>query len=323
MIRKLNVTLFFLFIIFIATAQTSKVIQNYIKTYRAIAIQEMQRSGVPAAITLAQGIHETMAGQSDLVQKSNNHFGIKCKEGYSGPYVLHDDDRRNERFMKYDSPEQSYMDHSNFLKDRSRYAQLFQLAPTDYRSWAYGLKRAGYATNPYYANIIIKLIEDYNLQDYSLIALGKKDMPDDMKEYFAGRNIEKKEIAPDPIVPKYPETEFRINDTKVVFVKKGTAYSEVAQKYNIPLQWLISFNDVNNATDVTLKDQLVFLQLKRTFSKNEMHEVKDGESIYDVAQTEGIRLESLLIYNHLTKFASPAIGSVLYLQERTNKIALN
>src|SRR3954464_13828179 len=128
-------------------AQSSQTIKNYIASYKDIAIQEMQRTGVPAAITLAQGIHETSAGTSDLVVKSNNHFGIKCKSEWTGAAVYHDDDAKGECFRKYDDPFQSYRDHSDFLKNRPYYASLFQLNPTDYKAWAYGLKKAGYATN--------------------------------------------------------------------------------------------------------------------------------------------------------------------------------
>ena len=154
-------------------AQQADVIRNYIETYRDIAITEMQRTGVPAAIKLAQGIHETTAGTSDLVRRSNNHFGIKCKSNWTGESVSHTDDAPHECFRKYDEPSQSYKDHSDFLKGSSRYASLFNLDPLDYEGWAYGLKKAGYATNPRYPQIIIKLVETYQLQDYTLIALGK------------------------------------------------------------------------------------------------------------------------------------------------------
>ena len=154
-------------------AQPAEAIIAYISKYKDLAIAEMQRSGVPASITLAQGIHETFAGQSVLVQKSNNHFGIKCKNNWVGKSVSHDDDARGECFRAYNAAEDSYRDHSDFLKNSPRYAFLFKYDPTDYESWAYGLKKAGYATNPKYSQVLIKLIRDYNLQDYTLLALGK------------------------------------------------------------------------------------------------------------------------------------------------------
>src|SRR4029078_6564331 len=153
--------------------QSADAILAYITRYKDLAIAEMKRTGVPAAITLAQGIHETEAGTSVLVKKSNNHFGIKCKDEWRGESVSHDDDARGECFRKYSAPEDSYRDHSDFLKNRPNYASLFTLDPTDYQAWAYGLKKAGYATNPKYAQILIKLIQDYSLEDYTLIAMGK------------------------------------------------------------------------------------------------------------------------------------------------------
>jgi hypothetical protein len=163
-------------------AQPAEAIQQYIDQYKDLAIAEMKRTGVPASIKLAQGIHETMAGQSELVQKSNNHFGIKCKTGWNGPSVRHTDDARNECFRKYETAMASYQDHSNFLKSSGRYASLFELDPTDYAAWAKGLKSAGYATNPVYAQTLVRLIEEYDLQQYTMVALGYENGEDDPVE---------------------------------------------------------------------------------------------------------------------------------------------
>src|SRR5450631_2124261 len=154
-------------------AQNPDQVNAYINTYKFLAIAEMQRTGVPASIILAQGIHETSAGTSDLVIASNNHFGIKCKAGWTGQVVYHDDDARGECFRSYVDANDSYRDHSDYLSQTPRYAFLFKLSPEDYESWAYGLKKAGYATNLRYSQILIKLITDYDLQKYSLIAMGK------------------------------------------------------------------------------------------------------------------------------------------------------
>ncbi|HLZ87746.1 MAG TPA: glucosaminidase domain-containing protein, partial [Puia sp.] len=145
----------------------------YVNTYKALAMSEMQRSGIPASIILAQGLHESEAGTSELVKQSNNHFGIKCKDDWKGQVVYHDDDARQECFRSYASAADSYRDHSDFLRRSSRYAFLFQLDPADYEGWAYGLKKAGYATNIRYSQILIKLIKQYNLQQYTLIAMGR------------------------------------------------------------------------------------------------------------------------------------------------------
>ena len=134
---------FLLFAVLTVQAQQEEVIKNYIETYRDIAIAEMHRTGIPAAIKLAQGIHETAAGTSDLVRRSNNHFGIKCKSNWNGESVKHTDDAPNECFRKYADPLDSYRDHSDFLKGIKRYASLFTLDPLDFSGWANGLKKAG------------------------------------------------------------------------------------------------------------------------------------------------------------------------------------
>ncbi len=151
----------------------SVAIYEYINTYQELAIEEMKRSGVPASITLAQGILETDAGKSDLVLSSNNHFGIKCKSIWKGEKVYHDDDSKGECFRKYPKAEDSYMDHSDYLRSGTRYASLFKLDAENYKGWAKGLKAAGYATNPRYADVLINYIEKYNLNQYTLIAMGK------------------------------------------------------------------------------------------------------------------------------------------------------
>jgi flagellum-specific peptidoglycan hydrolase FlgJ len=145
--------------------------EQYIEMYKDIAVKEMKRMGVPAAITLAQGLLETENGNSTLLKKSNNHFGIKCKSTWSGNGVSHDDDAVGECFRTYKTAEESYRDHSNFLRGSERYSVLFQLDPADYKGWAHGLKKAGYATNPKYPAILIKSIERYNLQQYTLTTL--------------------------------------------------------------------------------------------------------------------------------------------------------
>ncbi|MBA4168122.1 MAG: glucosaminidase domain-containing protein, partial [Chitinophagaceae bacterium] len=250
--RIFSVVLFML-IAGLVKAQPAADIIEYINTYKKLAIDEMQRAGVPAAVKLAQGIHETQAGKSDLVQKSNNHFGIKCKAIWTGDRVFHDDDSRGECFRKYGQAADSYRDHSDFLRGSDRYDFLFQLDPTDYKAWAFGLKKAGYATNPKYAPIIIKLIEDYNLEQYTLIAMGKLPPSDEalvnsiantgntssivtqaVKPGAASSIV--KEIPQQRVTlirPVYPPEEFTINNAKVVFVKEGTALLSVAEEHHL------------------------------------------------------------------------------------------
>ena len=325
---KLPLAIIALFVSTLLSAQPADVVKAYIETYKELAIEEMRRTGVPASITLAQGIHETFAGQSVLVKKSNNHFGIKCKSDWKGESVSHDDDARGECFRKYQSAADSYRDHSDFLKNRSHYASLFTLDPTDYEAWAYGLKKAGYATNPKYPQVLIKLIKEYNLQDYTLIAMNLKKQDDVMwakKETRVINVMEGDNTVPPPleidepvnaVVKSYPSGVFKINETNVVFVKKGTSYLAIAEQYNIQLSRLFEFNDISSATDVAQKDQLIFLQRKKRTGANEFHVVVQGETIYDIAQQEGIRLENLLAYNHLKTDMQPEVGEKLYLHSQ-------
>ena len=164
MIKKASILLVCVIFVYNTLTAQNPAIIRYINTYKFLAIQEMQRTGVPASIKLAQGILETQAGESDLVKRSNNHFGIKCKTAWNGNKVYHDDDEKGECFRAYGSAEDSYRDHSDFLKRSQRYAFLFQLDPADYKDWAKGLKKAGYATNPKYTQQLIKYIETYDLQ---------------------------------------------------------------------------------------------------------------------------------------------------------------
>lgn len=344
--KKLNILFLFIasFTLKNSFAQDrDPVVIDYINKYKELAIAEMQRTGVPASIKLAQGIHETSAGQSELVKKSNNHFGLKCKAEWTGMTVSHTDDAPNECFRKYEDPKDSYKDQSNYLKNTARYSFLFNLDPTDYKGWAYGLKKAGYATNPKYSQIIIKLIEDYDLQDYTMIALGKLNKGQEIlaqneskKEDKNSKKVveedkpvvmpaepeivvyaAKKEKAPvaEETKPNYPDGEFKINETKVIYAKRGTSYLSIAEQYSIPLARIFEFNEMK-VQDVVDKDKLVYIMRKRKTGLNEQHIVKPGETLVDISQTESLRLESLLEYNFLQPNMQPAVGSVLYLRAK-------
>jgi hypothetical protein len=301
-------------------AQSPEQISTYINTYKFLAISEMQRSGVPASIILAQGIHETSAGTSDLVHSSNNHFGIKCKTSWTGEVVYHDDDARGECFRSYAVAEDSYRDHSDYLSQTSRYSFLFKLNPEDYESWAYGLKKAGYATNQKYPQILIKLILDYDLEKYSLIALGKlppeqpaegtlaKEMMRESLHGFIDSSLQK----PIPAA-SYPDGPFSINAAKVVYAKAGVSLLSLSNQYEISLSHLLEFNDMNQE-DVLNNDQLIFLQRKRKIGYTPFHIVQPGESVYTICQTEGIRYENILAFNRLKPGEEPAPGEKLYLQ---------
>jgi LysM repeat protein len=314
---------------FTAASAQNITIEEYVNTYKEIAIKEMIRTGVPASITLAQGIVETESGNSKLVKKSNNHFGIKCKETWTGPSVSHDDDAPGECFRKYENPEQSYVDHSDFLRTRKHYNFLFGLDPADYKAWAHGLKKAGYATNPAYPQMLIKYIEKYNLNEYSLIALGRKKVDEPIyakadqskvTENVVQQSViapqqasdDVKEIIKKPVV-NYPDGEFKINETKVVYATKGTSFLAIAKQHNVQLKWLFDFNDLKE-TEVLEQDQLIYLQRKRRVGANQFHVVASGETLYDIAQAQGIRLDALKQLNQIPSDKQPMPGQQLYLQ---------
>ncbi len=318
-------------------AQPSNVLQ-YINTYKELAVEEMQRTGVPASIKLAQGILETEAGTSDLVRRSNNHFGIKCKTNWDGDKVYHDDDARGECFRAYATAADSYRDHSDFLRSSARYAFLFKIDPEDYRAWAHGLKKAGYATNPRYTQQLIQYIEDYNLETFTLIALGKKKWTDDPAFAATDKKDEENGFSSIPAIyihpesaaieeepdteevaqeapPDYPEGLFKINETNVIYAPAGSSLLALAEKYSIKYRHILEFNDLGDGDDILINSQLVYLQRKRKQGAHEFHIMRKSETVYEVAQLEGIRMETLLAYNQLQQGQRPAAGEKLFLRD--------
>ena len=225
---------------------------KYIEQYAALAVKEMGRTGVPASIKIAQGIHETNAGKSDLVLQSNNHFGIKCKSSWTGEKVYHNDDEEGECFRKYDNATASYLDHSDYLKSQPRYAFLFDYDANDYAAWAWGLKKAGYATNPIYAQTLIKYIEAYHLNELNKFAENEEDQ--DLKNYLEtirNRPLDVVENSNKSIEPeeKYISTkpakeksEKRIKIKKTHVVKKGESLYSLSKKYDTTVDVLKKVN---------------------------------------------------------------------------------
>lgn len=270
--------------------------EAYIQKYCNIAMREMNDYGIPASITLAQGILESAAGTSRLAVQANNHFGIKCHNDWSGEKIYHDDDKRNECFRKYERAEESFIDHSQFLKDRPRYSFLFELDKTDYKAWAKGLKQAGYATDPNYPNRLITLIEKYELYKYD-------------KESFTSKEEGVK-------TPAKTVKEKNESGLKYVYVQKGESYYTIAVKYNIPFGLIYSFNDVDRKTRQPEEGTVVYLQKKKkkiTWGEG-IHVVEKGESMHDISQKYGIRLHSLYDLNNMPYDAKAEVGQLLKLR---------
>jgi flagellum-specific peptidoglycan hydrolase FlgJ len=216
-----------------ANASYAEVVSTYIDNYSEIAREEMLQYGIPASITLAQGILESGAGKGELTKKANNHFGIKCHTGWAGERVYHDDDKRGECFRKYKNPRYSFRDHSLFLTQRSRYKDLFKLEKDDYKAWARGLKKAGYATDPKYPDKLIGIVERYKLYEYDEMVLGKKAnaaKPDDSK----------------------------INTYTVV---KGDTLYSIARRFNITVETLKGYNGLES-NDISI-GQVLYLHSVR------------------------------------------------------------
>lgn len=374
------------FVLGVHTAQAqSESTVVYIELYKKIAVQEMKRTGIPASITLAQGILESNSGESNLAKKFNNHFGIKCKSDWKGETTYQDDDTKQECFRVYPTALASFKDHSDFLKNRPNYAALFTLDPVDDSAWAYGLKKAGYATASDYPKRLLKIIDDYELSQYNFPELDNdeeesaKALSDEKKQISFVKTkdsvVKKDTIITKEIVPtvkkdsiekidsvtntapttitqaqiyasdttnitlskvngissstntaensipamkglglskdtvkqvlftitkkkviNYPKEKFKINSVPVLWVKAGSSYLQIAQIHKLSLYKIFVYNDMEEA-DVVAKDQLVFIAQKKKTGNKSIHTAKEGETLYEISQNEGIQLSYLKSYN--------------------------
>ena len=332
--KKIVFSFFIVALSFATKAQTNEAALAYINQYKQIAIDEMVRTGVPASITLAQGLLESNCGQCPLVQQSNNHFGIKCKSDWTGEVVYHDDDQKGECFRRYNSAEDSYRDHSDFLKNRPNYSFLFDFDVTDYTDWAYGLKKAGYATNPVYAQSIITTIEKYDLEQYTDVALvqskqinvAASPVKENEKIAFAStenitsdNNRSNKIPAAGSTLINYPSGVFQINKTNVIYAQAGTSLFALANKFSIPFNKLLQYNDLKNS-DILAQGSLIYLDKKPKKGAKDFHVVAVNEKLEDIAQEEGVQLESLLAYNNYNKNSQPKTGDKILLRVEGRKL---
>jgi len=307
-------------------------VATYIDHFKDVAIAEQVRCGIPASITLAQGILESAAGTSELCLNAQNHFGIKCKSNWQGMTYAYTDDAKDECFRKYKDAFTSYKDHSDFLKNSKRYASLFEYSVEDYQAWAKGLKRCGYASNPQYAVKLIQIVEKYNLQQYTLIASSspsspyyQQDILADVKRPAAGEYIPDEQPAaynayatsatassserPDRTA-YYTTTTY--NGLKGFYAPKGDLLLEYAIKHRIRYSRLLELNDLY---DQPLEaDMFIYLEKKKKTGPEETYIVLPGETLLMIAQSTGMQLESLRNLNHISPGLEPEPGSILYLQ---------
>jgi LysM repeat protein len=300
--------------------QSPMTIGGYIETYRTIAMQEMRRYGVPASIKLAQGILESGFGNSELALKANNHFGIKC-HGWNGPGYLYDDDARDECFRKYNDPVESFLDHTHFLRSRPRYAFLFDLDPRDYKAWAYGLRTAGYATNPNYPAKLIRVIEEHNLAEYDRWALDlTADLPPSVLsiEGYAmvdGDSLRSSDFFPVLIGPRVESTNNRI---RYVVARRGDTPESLAREFDMRPWQIIRYNEMEDGQQI-LAGQFIYLQPKRRRGTFDYHDVRTGETMYLISQQYGIRLDQLYRRNAMEPGEKPVPGQRLLLRGRVRR----
>lgn len=314
--------------------------EAYIANYSQIAIEEMQEYGIPASITLAQGILESGAGKSPLAVEGNNHFGIKCHSEWTGEKIYHDDDEIQECFRKYTYVKESYEDHSKFLTSRERYASLFLLEKTDYKGWARGLKAAGYATDLSYPERLIKIIEDYELYKY--------DNPSSTKPKSTYLTEEKQENIPpktntttktvtytnqsqktdtidrakkvyfsDKIIGQvspYSSHEVKeINGVKYVKALQNDSYESIAEEFALKVREIYAINDAMPGDKLEVGD-IVYIRAKKTEGTISFHVVKPDETMREIAQKYGIKLSVLYKKNNMLEGVKPMIGQRLILK---------
>jgi len=286
---------------------------EYIKKYKDLAIKEMNTYSIPASIILAQGILESGNGNSRLAKNGKNHFGIKCHEGWDGKTILWDDDTSKECFRKYNSVADSYRDHSEFLANRGNYSQLFKLPITDYKGWATGLQKAGYATNNKYSTLLIRIIEENNLHQFD----DKKLLARNSKNESASYNQQTNSPSESDFEPIDISTNDRPlysnNGVKFIFAEAGDSFTSIARDLDIYTWQVYKYNDLKK--DDTLKEgQMLYLQKKKRKASQKFHIAKANESIYSIAQLYGVQLKTILKKNKLELSDSIQVGQQIKLR---------
>lgn len=284
---------------------------EYIEKYKQDAIEEMRKTGIPASITLAQACLESDDGNSWLAKEANNHFGIKCGSNWTGEKIYKDDDNPNDCFRKYNDVKDSYRDHSLYLTSTKRYADLFKLSTKDYKNWAYGLKAAGYATNPQYAELLIKIIEDFQLYQY--------DEEINLSIVTTNSNI--------PSRGKTANEEWSIhlnqhevytnNEVKYIIVKPNDTFEGIAKEFDLWVKQLYRYNDLTKDS-ILRPGQVIYIQPKRNKAEagKDKHIVKTGETLYSISQYYAVKMKKLRFRNNIMSDEDVKPGDVIYLRKR-------
>lgn len=328
-------------------SQTWKTDDQYIQRFAPYAVEEMEKFKIPASITLAQGLLETGGGQSKLAREGNNHFGIKCKDDWTGRTMRHTDDAPNECFRVYDDPRQSYEDHSKFLAYRPYYKDLFLLNPKDYKAWAFGLKKAGYATETRYAYVLISMIEKYHLDEFDrtnskdvLYAVLKlyPDLSSD-KIFMAQLDQSKAAAKPATVKVPYEQISYASHQQKVEKIKSNaellnsilvknhpnggrkffiapadTDVDFLAKKFSVSGSKIMKWNELDNSS--VAKNSVIFLEPKASSGNVETYRAKVGETMHDISQKFGIKISKLYSKNRMAFGEQPKAGQLIYLQNK-------
>ncbi len=310
-------------------AQSRQTRQEYVARYCDIAVKHMEKYGIPASITMAQGILESDSGNSELSSQSNNHFGIKCKSNWTGRKVYYDDDAKGECFRAYKSVETSYEDHAIFLDSSPRYDSLFAYSSSDYKSWARGLKAAGYATAPHYADLLIKIIDEEQLylldRDNGLTLYAQRhDLPSEevapAQEDVADATTSNTQIDPDNYsVTINAHRGYNIERRNGLFctrAKSGEKLEELAKAFEVSKWNLSRFNDFERHHTIAEGDIIYIERKKKSWEQNDKrsHKVKEGETLYTISQLYGIRLRHLAKLNSLKKSEAVTVDQIIIIQ---------
>lgn len=333
-------------------SQTWKTEDQYIQKFAPYAVEEMEKYKIPASITLAQGLLETGGGQSRLALQGKNHFGIKCKEEWTGKTMSHTDDAPNECFRVYEDPKQSYEDHSIFLATRKYYTKLFDLDPKDYKAWAYGLKKAGYATNPKYAQILISKIEKYKLYEfdntskdevyYAILKLYPSLNSDAVFMAQLGQERQNEKVTPPTIKVDYTQGSYAKqqnqiseivdaktksallknilvknhpnDDLKFFIMPVDADLSDIAKKFGISEKRLMKYNELESTK--LAKNDIIFLEGKNSSGNKATYKAGPGETMHDIAQKFAIKEKKLYSKNRMNQGEQPKSGQLIYLQSK-------
>lgn len=298
---------------------TSISYQKYIETYKDIAIKKMHEYRIPASITLAQGLLESSSGNSALSLDANNHFGIKCHKEWTGMTYIMDDDEKGECFRKYSSPEESFNDHSLFLTSRPRYAGLFNLDIHDYKGWAHGLKSAGYATNPKYAEMLIKIIEENQLYLYDSVVL-RDALPADKLNHNKVNGLANKNHSPNTTYDfKYVEVTngnrniYENNGVRLVISRIGDDAQSIADDVGVHTFQILKYNELGSKETIK-PGSIIYVEPKKKKANTEFYIMQEGETMRDIAQLHAVKLKDLYKRNGLQTGHEPLPGSMIVLR---------